>query len=98
MFLIFPHSLQNTKKSGTRLDDSKLKLGEDGKVSGLEEQINTIKKSDGYMFTEKNPAPKLRGFQPGASGTVPPGSETDTSKMTYSEMVAYLAANPDAKI
>jgi len=89
---------KNVKAARSLLDDSKLKLGDDGKVSGLEEQINTIKKSDGYMFAEKTPAPKLKGFQPGASGTVPPGSETDTSKMTYSEMVAYLATNPDAKI
>ena len=89
---------KNVKAARSLLDDSKLKLGDDGKVSGLEDQINAIKKSDSYMFADKAPAPKLKGFQPGASGTVPPGSEVDTSKMTYSEMVAYLAANPDAKI
>lgn len=89
---------KNVKAARSLLDDSKLKLEDDGKVSGLEDQINAIKKSDGYMFADKAPAPKFKGFQPGASGTVPPGNEVDTSKMTYSEMVAYLDANPDAKI
>lgn len=89
---------KNVKAARSLLDDSKLKLGDDDKVSGLEDQINAIKKSDGYMFADKPAAPKFKGFQPGASGTVPPGNEADTSKMTYSEMVAYLTANPDAKI
>lgn len=89
---------KNVKAARSLLDDSKLKLEDDGKVSGLEEQINAIKTSDSYMFADKPAAPTFKGFQPGASGTVPPGNEADTSKMTYSEMVAYLAANPDAKI
>lgn len=89
---------KNVKAVRSLLDDSKLKLGDDGKVSGLEEQINTIKTSDGYMFADKPAAPTFKGFQPGASGNITPGGEVDTTNMTYSEMVAYLDANPGAKI
>ena len=93
---------KNAKAVKALLDVSKLKLGDDGKVSGLDEAIKAIQKSDAYLFTEKE-QPKqqqqFKGFQPGATADgVKPGTEVDPAKMTYSEMVAYLEANPGAKI
>ena len=54
------------------LDDTKIKLGEDGKLTGFDEQIEALKKSDGYMFdVQQQTGQQFTGFQPGASTTVP---------------------------
>lgn len=91
---------KNNKAIRGLLDVNKIKFGEDGKLTGLDDQIKSIQKSDSYLFaeTQQKPQNNFKGFQPGASGDVKPGTDVDTSKMTYSELAAYLAANPDAKI
>lgn len=88
---------KNVKAVRALMDADKLRLEKDGTVTGLSDQIKAIQKSDAYMFAEKQ-QPQLKGFQPGASGDVKPDGKVDISKMTYSEMVAYLEANPGAKI
>ena len=89
----------NIKAVRAMIDTSKMKLGEDGTVEGLSDAIKAVQKSDSYMFnTVQQKQQTFKGFQPGASGEVKPGTEVDTSKMTYSELAAYMAANPDAKI
>lgn len=90
---------KNIKAVRAMIDTSKMKLGEDGTVEGLSDAIKAVQKSDSYMFnTVHQKQQTFKGFQPGASGEVKPGTEVDTSKMTYSELAAYMAANPDAKI
>lgn len=90
---------KNIKAVRAVIDTSKMKLGEDGTVEGLPDAIKTVQKSDSYLFnTVQQKQQTFKGFQPGASGEVKPGTEVDTSKMTYSELAAYMAANPDAKI
>lgn len=90
---------KNNKVLRALLDAEKIKLDESGKLTGLSEQLEAVRKTDGYLFNEKNgTAPIMKGFQPGASGDVKPDGKTDFSKMTYSEMTAYLAQNPGAKI
>lgn len=89
---------KNVKAVRALMDADKLRLEKDGTVTGLSDQIKAIQKSDAYMFAEKRPQQQFRGFQPGASGDVKPDGNVDISKMTYSEMVAYLEANPGAKI
>lgn len=90
---------KNIKAVRAMIDTSKMKLGEDGTVEGLSDAIKAVQKSDSYMFnTVQQKQQTFKGFQPGASGEVKPGTEVDTSKMTYSELAAYMAANPDAKI
>lgn len=59
---------RNGKAVKAMLDMSKVKLGEDGKLSGFDEQIEALKKSDAYMFDVQQ---QFTGFQPGASSTVP---------------------------
>lgn len=88
---------KNIKALTGFIDLAKVKLGEDGKLTGLDEQIKEIQKAEPYLFAEKQQN-NFRGFQPGASGDVKPGADVDFSKMTYSEMTAYIAANPDVKI
>ena len=91
--------VKNIKAVRAMIDTSKMKLGEDGTVEGLSDAIKAVQKSDSYMFnTVQQKQQTFKGFQPGASGEVKPGTEVDTSKMTYSELAAYMAANPDAKI
>ena len=48
-------------------------MGEDGKLSGFDEQIEALKKSDAYMFDvqQQQTQQQFTGFQPGASSTVP---------------------------
>ena len=44
---------KNAKAVKALLDTSKITYGEDGTVSGLKEQIEALKKSDGYLFDEE---------------------------------------------
>jgi len=85
---------KNSKAVKALLDVSKVKLGEDGKLTGWEEQIKAVQKSDAYLFDTKQT--KFKGFQPGASGDEKPNSKVDMSKMNYEELVAYIENNPDA--
>lgn len=90
---------KNVKAVKPFIDTTKIKLGEDGKLTGLDEQLKEVQKTEGYLFAEKQQKQQtFKGFQPGASGEVKPGTKVDTSKMTYSELAAYMAANPDVKI
>ncbi len=86
---------KNGKAVKALIDVSKVKLGEDGKLSGWDDQIKAIQKSDAYLFNGKQN--NFRGFQPGASGDVKPGTKVDMSKMTYEELAAYIESNPDAE-
>lgn len=87
---------KNGKAVKALLDVTKVKLGEDGKLTGWDEQIKAVQKSDAYLF---NTPPKntFRGFQPGASGDIKPDTKVDMSKMTYEELAAYMESNPEAK-
>ncbi len=90
---------KNIKAVKPFIDTTKIKFGEDGKLTGLDEQLKEVQKTEAYLFVEKQQKQQtFKGFQPGASGEVKPGTEVDTSKMTYSEIVAYIAANPNIKI
>jgi hypothetical protein len=80
------------------VDKSKLILGEDGKVTGLDEQIKSLRESKAFLFV---PAPdpnqqqqqqtQFRGAKPaegagGTGGAQPP----DFSKMTDAEYYTHL--------
>lgn len=62
---------KNSKAVKAMLDMAKVKIGEDGKLSGFDEQIEALKKSDGWMFDADQQTQQFTGFQPGASTTVP---------------------------
>ena len=90
---------KNGKAVRALFDEAKFKLKDGGEVEGLTDAIKAVQKSDPYLFAEKKDTQQtLKGFQPGNSGDAKPGDKVDVTKMTYSEMVAYLAANPGAKI
>ena len=71
-------------------------LNEDGTVKGLADQIKTLKTADDSKFLFGSS--KMKGASTGESGNDDGDKGVDTSKMTYSELAAYLAQNPDAQI
>ena len=87
---------KNTKAVRALLDTTKVKMGDDGKLTGWDEQLTAVKKSDAYLFAEKQKN-AFKGFHPGASGDVKPGTKVDMSKMTYEELTAYIENNPDVE-
>lgn len=92
---------KNIKAVKALLDLADAKLDKEGNVKGLAEQIEALTKGDDtkFLFDDgTKPNQQFKGFQPGSSGETKPGSEVDTSKMTYDELCAYLAENPDATL
>jgi hypothetical protein len=82
---------RNPKTVKALLDLSKSKVGDDGKVEGLEDQIKAIQKSDAYLFDSGEPAkPQYKGVKPQDGNGNPTTKPVD--KMTYSEMCAHVAA------
>lgn len=79
-------------------DMDKAELADDGTIKGLAEQIEALQKSDSYLFDAKDSKKQFKGAAPGESGNEEGDKGVDTSKMTYSELAAYMAENPDAKI
>jgi len=78
-------------------DKNKLILSEDGKVTGLDDQLKELKKSKAFLFKEEKPGAVIKGGKPAEGKGMPP-ADKKPSEMTYSEMCAYLEANPEAKI
>ena len=78
-------------------DMDKAELDADGSIKGLADQIAALQKSDAYLFEAKE-SKKMKGAKPGEAGNEDGDKGVDTSKMTYSELAAFMAENPDAKI
>lgn len=89
---------KNAKAVKALLDVSKVKLGDDGKLTDWDEQLKAVQKSDAYLFVDKKGTQKFKGFQPGASGDIKPGTDVDLSKMSYEELTAYMEANPESQV
>lgn len=79
-------------------DLDKAELAEDGTIKGLSEQIEALQKSDAYLFEPATSTKSIKGANIGNSGNPDGDKGVDTSKMTYSEFMAYKAEHPDAKI
>ena len=88
----------NVKAVKALLNLDKAELDEDGTVKGLADQIKTLKTADDskFLFGSSNPA--LKGAKAGESGNDDGNHQVDTSKMTYSELAAYMAEHPEANI
>lgn len=86
----------NTKAVKALLNLDNAELDEDGSVKGLADQIKALQTADDSKFLFGSS--KMKGAKPGESGNDDGDKGVDTSKMTYSELAAYLAKNPDAQI
>ena len=58
--------VKNAKAVKALLDSEELKLGEDGKITGLEAQLEKLKSDADYLFESDNPLPTFSGPTPGA--------------------------------
>lgn len=89
----------NTAVKALLKDLDKAELADDGTIKGLAEQIEALQKSDAYLFdTTTKKKTQVKGAKPGESGNEDGDHGVDTSKMTYSELAAYMAEHPDAEI
>lgn len=95
---------KNIKAVKALLDLDDAKLDKDGNVKGLQDQIDKLVSGEDTKFLFNNEVQQsqqqqtFKGFQPGATSTgVKPGTEVDTSKMSYEELCAYMEANPNAE-
>lgn len=86
---------KNSKAAKALLNLEKAVLGGDGKITGLEEQIKTLKTAEdsSFLFAE---APKVKGADP--AGNPSKNGSVDFKNMTYSQIEQYLAENPGAKV
>ena len=90
---------KNLKAARALLDLDKAELSDDGTVKGLGEQIEKLKAGDDTKFMfDVSAKPKMKGAKTGENGAESGDNPVDTSKMTYDELCAYLAENPDAKL
>ena len=74
-----------------KFDRDKLSIKDDGSIEGLDTQFTSIKESYKDLFEQP-----LSGGTPNNSGGS--AGSVDVSKMTYSQMMDYMAKNPEAKI
>lgn len=82
------------------LDPEKIELLEDGTIKGLDDQIKTLTESDDtkFLFDTETKKTKFKGASPGEPGNEDPDKKIDITKMSYEELAAYMAENPDAEI
>ena len=80
------------------LDLKDAKLNEDGTIKGLKEQLETLTKAEDSSFLFGSKVPEIKGMTPATGADGVTGGEVDLSKMNYTQLSEYLAANPDAKI
>lgn len=86
---------KNAKALKALLDLDNIKFNE-GKLEGLEGQLNALKESDGYLFDTSNPAPGNTGGT-GNHPRVGDGAITKEqfNKMTYKERVDLFNSNKE---
>ena len=86
----------NTKAVKALLNLENAELDENGTVKGLAEQIEALKTAEDSKFLFGSST--MKGAKTGESGNDDGDKGVDTSKMTYSELAAYMAEHPEAKI
>lgn len=93
---------KNTKatKALLELELEKIEFDEQGSVKGLDEQIKKLASSDEtrFLFDTQEKRTQIKGAVPGESGVEGADARVDISGMSYSQLAAYMEANPGAKI
>lgn len=77
------------------VDKTKLILGDDGKITGLDEQLKTLKESKSFLFKEKDP--DGTGGSKGNGGKGKPGEKNPWSKEHFNltEQGKILREDPE---
>ncbi len=87
---------KNIKAVKALLNLEDAELAKDGTVKGLAEQLEQLAKAEDSKFMFDSAKPDIKGARIGEGSD---GAEDiNLSDMTYSQMVAYMKENPDAKI
>ena len=86
----------NVKAVKALLNLEGAELDAEGKVKGLVDQIKALQTAEDSKFLFGSST--MKGAKAGESGNDDGEKGVDTSKMTYSELAAYLAEHPDAQI
>lgn len=66
---------RNIKAVKALLEKDKIKLNKDGSFSGLSEQLDALKKDNGYLFEEEKPTEPKPSFLGGTGGGNPPTND-----------------------
>lgn len=76
------------------------KISSDGTVKGLAAEIESLAKNadTAFLFKEKTAAPAITGMAPATAGGNAPPAAKEPKDMTYEEICAHLAQNPNAKL
>lgn len=79
---------------GVKLDKNKVKLNEDGTLTGLSEQLETLKKDYSFLFKQQE-GPTLTGAKPVAGASAPPATsraqleeKLKDTKLSFVERIA----------
>jgi len=89
---------KNAKAVKALLNLENAELSKDGAVKGLKEQLEKLQKADDSKFLFETGKAKIKGAAPAQTGVETPDGKVDTSNMSYEELAAYMAENPDAQI
>lgn len=91
---------KNAKAIKALLDMEKISIDKEGNVIGYAEQLETLTKAEDskFLFDTETKKTKFKGATPGESGNDSGDGHIDTSKMTYSELAAYMVEHPDVQI
>lgn len=85
---------KNLRAAKALLDMDKVSL-KDGKLEGLDEQLDAVVKENGYMFgADTQTVPQFMKSSQSPSGL----DGADGKGLTYSQMMAIKAQNPNAEI
>lgn len=82
------------------IDMEKVEFGDDGSIKGLDDQIKKLQGAEDskFLFDTETKKTKVKGAEPGETGKEDPDTKVDITKMSYEELAAYMAENPDAEI
>lgn len=90
--LAIADSAQDTEIVSRLIDKSKLILGEDGKVTGLTEQVDALKKDKAFLFKASGPAPQ---YNPNGGGNPPTTNPFKKETFNLTEQGRLLKTNPE---
>ncbi|MGE7951928.1 phage scaffolding protein [Lysinibacillus xylanilyticus] len=88
---------RNLTATKALLDLDGVEIDKDGSVIGLEDKVKALVENEETKFMFASDETVITGTIPGGQPSGG-GDPVDTSKMTYSQLVAYQEANPEAKI
>jgi hypothetical protein len=92
--LCITNKAKNNKAVLAMLDAVDEKLDIEAYRAERVKQFEAVVKSDSYLFGSST----MKGAKIGESGNDDGGKGVDTSKMTYSELAAYLVEHPEVQI